>query len=75
LLAIPDKELVVRLLADDVAAFDALYHKYSQPLYANIFKPGKVPKYNHNDRGGGYRPSLSYSSMIHFYQISRAKSK
>jgi RNA polymerase sigma-70 factor (ECF subfamily) len=38
LLTCPDNELVLRLLADDVAAFDALYYRYSKPLYSNIFK-------------------------------------
>lgn len=33
-----DREYVLRLLADDVEAFDALYRRYNQPLYANIFK-------------------------------------
>ncbi|MDQ3279058.1 MAG: sigma-70 family RNA polymerase sigma factor [Bacteroidota bacterium] len=34
----PDNELVLRLLTDDVEAFDALYNRYSHSLYANIFK-------------------------------------
>jgi RNA polymerase sigma-70 factor (ECF subfamily) len=34
----PDNELVLRLLADDVEAFDALYNRHSQALYANILK-------------------------------------
>lgn len=34
----PDNELVLRLLTDDVQAFDALYHRYSHSLYANILK-------------------------------------
>lgn len=38
MLTISDSDLVLRLLADDVDAFDALYHRYHQPLYANVFK-------------------------------------
>ena len=38
MLTTPDNELVLRLLADDVDAFDALYHRYNQSLYKNIFK-------------------------------------
>lgn len=34
----PDSELVLRLLADDIEAFNTLYCRYYQPLYTNIFK-------------------------------------
>ncbi|MBD0286976.1 MAG: sigma-70 family RNA polymerase sigma factor [Flavisolibacter sp.] len=33
-----DNELVIRLREDDVGAFNALYWKYHQAVYANIFK-------------------------------------
>ncbi|MBD0277895.1 MAG: sigma-70 family RNA polymerase sigma factor [Flavisolibacter sp.] len=33
-----DNELVIRLREDDVEAFNALYWKYHQAVYANIFK-------------------------------------
>src|SRR5437867_7510434 len=33
-----DTELVIRLQADDVEAFNALYWKYHQAVYANIYK-------------------------------------
>jgi DNA-directed RNA polymerase specialized sigma24 family protein len=36
-----DNELVMRLHIDDVKAFDALYLKYHQALYSNIFKLSK----------------------------------
>ncbi len=36
-----DNELVMRLHSDDVKAFDALYVKYHQALYSNIFKLSK----------------------------------
>ena len=38
-----DAELVIKLLADDVTAFDALYWKYHQAVYRNIFKFVKEP--------------------------------
>jgi RNA polymerase sigma factor (sigma-70 family) len=38
-----DAELVVKLLEDDVTAFDALYWKYHQAVYRNIFKFVKEP--------------------------------
>jgi len=38
-----DAELVVKLVADDVSAFDALYWKYHQAVYRNIFKFIKEP--------------------------------
>ena len=38
MLIFSDNELVLLLLTDDAAAFDALYRRYSQPLYANILK-------------------------------------
>jgi RNA polymerase sigma-70 factor (ECF subfamily) len=38
-----DAELVVKLLEDDVSAFDALYWKYHQAVYRNIFKFVKEP--------------------------------
>ncbi|SDG04376.1 RNA polymerase sigma factor [Chitinophaga filiformis] len=38
-----DAELVVKLVADDVSAFDALYWKYHQAVYRNIFKFVKEP--------------------------------
>lgn len=38
-----DAELVVKLLQDDVTAFDALYWKYHQAVYRNIFKFVKEP--------------------------------
>ncbi|UPK71774.1 RNA polymerase sigma factor [Chitinophaga filiformis] len=38
-----DAELVVRLIEDDVSAFDALYWKYHQAVYRNIFKFVKEP--------------------------------
>lgn len=34
----PDNELVLRLLADDIEAFNTLYRRYYQPLYVNISK-------------------------------------
>lgn len=38
-----DAELVIKLLQDDVTAFDALYWKYHQAVYRNIFKFVKEP--------------------------------
>jgi RNA polymerase sigma-70 factor (ECF subfamily) len=38
-----DAELVVKLVADDISAFDALYWKYHQAVYRNIFKFVKEP--------------------------------
>ncbi len=35
---IMDNDLVLRLQTNDVKAFDALYWKYHEPLYANIYK-------------------------------------
>lgn len=34
----PDHEFVLRLLAGDADAFDALYRRYNRSLYANILK-------------------------------------
>jgi RNA polymerase sigma factor (sigma-70 family) len=39
-----DTELVIRLREDDVEAFNALYWKYHQAVYANIFKLLKEPE-------------------------------
>lgn len=39
-----DLDLVIRLHDDDIKAFDALYCKYHQALYANILKLTKNPE-------------------------------